>query len=81
MCFFSNKITVLKIMLYINKMSTIAIDDALKTKHCEKIYENLAKNADQPFFQKEDNKPQIIAQLKQQIDYIYAKRYGKKRIG
>jgi hypothetical protein len=62
-------------------MSTIAIDDALKTQHCEKIYENLVKNVNQPFFQKSENKEQIIAQLKQQIDYIYAKRYGKKRIG
>lgn len=62
-------------------MSTIATDDVLKTQHCEKIYENLVKNANQPFFQKEENKTQIVAQLKQQIDYIYAKRYGKKRIG
>lgn len=57
------------------------IDDVTKTCHCEKVYENLVKNVKQPFIQNEDNKEQIMTQLKQQIDYIYAKRYGKKRIG
>lgn len=57
------------------------INDVLKTKHCEKIYENLVKNVTHPFFQNVENKDQIMIQLKQQIDYIYSKRYGKKRIG
>jgi|UniRef100_A0A6C0KD74 hypothetical protein len=62
-------------------MSLSVIDDSIKTKHCEKIYENLVKNANQPFLNILNDKDQIILQLKQQIDYIYAKRYGKKRIG
>ena len=55
--------------------------DCRNEKHCEKIYENLIKNVSQPFFKDPSNKDQIMKQLKQQIDYVYARRYGKKRIG
>ena len=50
-------------------------------KHCEKIYQNLIKNVSHPSFKDPSNKDKIITQLKQQIDYVYARRYGKKRIG
>jgi ribosomal protein L31 len=51
------------------------------SKHCDQIYTNLCENVSHPFFKDLKNKQQIMDQLKQQIDYIYAKRYGKKRIG
>lgn len=50
-------------------------------RHCEQIYENLVKNVSIPFFQDPANKEQLMTQLKQQMDYVYARRYGKKRIG
>lgn len=50
-------------------------------KHCDQIYENLCDQVSHSFFKESKNKDQIMAQLKQQIDYIYARRYGKKRIG
>jgi hypothetical protein len=50
-------------------------------KHCERIYENLVKNVSVPFFKDPVNKEQLMSQLKQQMDYVYARRYGKKRIG
>jgi hypothetical protein len=50
-------------------------------KHCERIYENLVKHVEVPFFKDPANKEQLMSQLKQQIDYVYARRYGKKRIG
>ena len=50
-------------------------------KHCEQIYTNLCDQVSHSFFKDSKNKDQIMTQLKQQIDYIYARRYGKKRIG
>jgi len=50
-------------------------------KHCERIYENLVTNVSVPFFKDPANKDQLMSQLKQQMDYVYARRYGKKRIG
>ena len=50
-------------------------------KHCERIYDNLIKNVSVPFFKDPSNKEQLMCQLKQQMDYVYARRYGKKRIG
>jgi hypothetical protein len=50
-------------------------------KHCERIYDNLIKNVEVPFFKDPANKEQLMCQLKQQMDYVYARRYGKKRIG
>lgn len=50
-------------------------------KHCEQIYDNLVKNVSVPFFKDPANKEQLMGQLKQQMDYVYARRYGKKRIG
>ncbi len=50
-------------------------------KHCDQIYTNLCDQVSHSFFKDSKNKEQIMDQLKQQIDYIYARRYGKKRIG
>jgi hypothetical protein len=55
--------------------------EARAEKHCEQIYRNLADNVTHSFFKDENNKDQIMLQLKQQMEYIYARRYGKKRIG
>jgi hypothetical protein len=49
--------------------------------HCEQIYENLVKNSNIEYIKDETNKEQVISQLKQQIDLLYSRRYGKKRIG
>ena len=58
---------------------SIPVDRA--KEHCETIYQNLVKNVDQPYFKDAANKEVFMAQLRQQIDYIYSRRYGKKRIG
>lgn len=49
--------------------------------HCEQIYNNLVKNSNIEYIKDETNKEQVISQLKQQIDLLYSRRYGKKRIG
>jgi len=65
--------------LFDSKRMSISSDRA--TEHCETIYQNLVKTVDQPYFKDAANKEVFIAQLRQQIDYIYSRRYGKKRIG
>jgi hypothetical protein len=57
------------------------IDDCTKTQYCEQIYHNLKNTSGTSFLQDASKRDEIITQLKQQVDYIYAKRYGKKRIG
>lgn len=52
-----------------------------RNEHCEMIYHDLVKTSNLPFFQDPQNKPTIMTQLKEQMEYIYARRYGKKRIG
>lgn len=52
-----------------------------RNEHCEMIYNDLVKTTNLPFFQDPQNKQTIMSQLKEQMDYIYARRYGKKRIG
>lgn len=52
-----------------------------RNEHCEMIYNDLVKTANLPFFQDPQNKTAIMNQLKEQMEYIYARRYGKKRIG
>jgi hypothetical protein len=57
------------------------IDDLTKTQYCEQIYQNLRQHAGTTFVGDDSKRDEIVTQLKQQIDYIYAKRYGKKRVG
>lgn len=56
-------------------------NDEIRMRHCEDIYSNLCENVKHPFFSNEQNKDQIMGQLKQQIDYIYSRRYAKRRVG
>ena len=53
----------------------------MKNDHCEIIYCDLVKTTNLPFFKDDQNKSTIMSQLKEQMDYIYSRRYGKKRIG
>ena len=49
--------------------------------HCATIYENLVKSVPHPCIQDDANREALMAQFRQQIDFLYARRYGKKRIG
>lgn len=57
------------------------LDNCKYNDHCKQIYDNLVKNSTNEYIKDEKNKEQIMSQLKQQIDFLYARRYGKKRIG
>lgn len=56
-------------------------DNVKYNAHCQQIYDNLVKNSNNEYIKDEKNKEQVMSQLKQQIDFLYARRYGKKRIG
>ncbi len=56
-------------------------ETVIRNEHCEIIYNDLVKTTNLPFFKDEQNKSAIMSQLKEQMDYIYSRRYGKKRVG
>lgn len=61
--------------------SAAAIPPERVDTNCEIIYNNLIKNVDHPFFQDESNKQTVMAQLRQQVEYINSRRQGKRRVG
>lgn len=74
-------LTEMKVSLPENVNVNVNNNDENRIKHCEQIYKDLTQNVKHPFFSSEENKEQIMNQLKQQIDYIYSRRYAKRRIG
>ena len=71
----------MKVSLPENSNVNVNINDENRIRHCDQIYKDLTQNVKHPFFSSEENKDQIMNQLKQQIDYIYSRRYAKRRIG
>lgn len=63
------------------EMKHADLEQVTRAQHCEMIYCDLVKTTNLPFFKDEQNKEAIMKQLKEQMDYIYARRYGKKRLG
>lgn len=56
-------------------------DNCKYNDHCKQIYDSLVKNSENDYIKDDKNKEQVMSQLKQQIDFLYARRYGKKRMG
>jgi hypothetical protein len=74
-------LTDMKVCLCENTNTNVNVNDENRMRHCDQIYKDLTQNVKHPFFSSEENKEQIMNQLKQQIDYIYSRRYAKRRIG